>query len=216
MNYSHASFFSGIGGFDIGFEAAGIRSVSQCEVNPFCLSVLRKNFPNVPKFQDIRNLDGSAIPVADVWSGGFPCQDVSLARMGPRPGLAGKRTGLFLDFARLLKEHSPRVILLENVAGLLSSNNGGDFAVVTQTLAELGYSVGWRVLNSQHFGVPQSRQRVLLLGVIETGQVHSKYYLNPNAAQGILRRTDRMGRNLFPPLRKSLEELAKKIQSSKK
>lgn len=164
MNYSHASFFSGIGGFDIGFEAAGIRSVSQCEVNPFCLSVLRKNFPNVPKFQDIRNLDGSAIPVADVWSGGFPCQDVSLARMGPRPGLAGKRTGLFLDFARLLKEHSPRVILLENVAGLLSSNNGGDFAVVTQTLAELGYSVGWRVLNSQHFGVPQSRQRVFIVG----------------------------------------------------
>lgn len=164
MIYTHASFFSGIGGFDLGFEAAGIRTVSQCELDPFCLAVLRKNYPNVPKFQDIRRLDGAAIPAADVWSGGFPCQDVSLARMGPRPGLAGKRTGLFLDFARLLKECGPRVVLLENVAGLLSSNNGGDFAVVTQTLAELGYSVGWRVLNSQHFGVPQSRQRVFIVG----------------------------------------------------
>jgi DNA (cytosine-5)-methyltransferase 1 len=164
VNYSHASFFSGIGGFDLGFEAAGIRSVSQCELDPFCLTVLRKNYPDVPKFQDIRKLDGSVIPAADIWSGGFPCQDVSLARMGPRPGLAGKRTGLFLDFARLLKERSPRIVLLENVAGLLSSNNGTDFAVVTQTLAELGYSVGWRVLNSQHFGVPQSRQRVFIVG----------------------------------------------------
>ncbi len=164
MNSVHASFFSGIGGFDLGFEAAGIPSVSQCELDPFCLKVLRKNFPHVPKFQDIRNLDASAIPAADVWSGGFPCQDVSLARMGPRPGLAGKRTGLFYDFARLLKPHRPRVVLLENVAGLLSSHDGRDFAVVTQALAELGYSVGWRVLNSQHFGVPQSRQRVFIVG----------------------------------------------------
>jgi len=162
--FAHASFFSGIGGFDIGFEAAGFQSVSQCEVDAFCLRVLRKNFPHVPKFQDIRALDGSVIPAAAVWSGGFPCQDVSLARMGPRPGLAGKRTGLFFDFARLLREHLPKVILLENVAGLLSSHGGRDFAVVTQTLAELGYSVGWRVLNSQHFGVPQSRQRVFIVG----------------------------------------------------
>ena len=170
VKYSHASFFSGIGGFDLGFEAAGIRSVSQCEFDPFCLSVLRKNFPNVPKFQDIRKLDGTAIPSADVWSGGFPCQDVSLARMGPRPGLAGKRTGLFFDFARLLQQHRPRVVLLENVAGLLSSHDGRDFAVVTQSLAELGYSVGWRVLNSQHFGVPQSRQRVFIVGCYQDRQ----------------------------------------------
>ena len=182
MALKHASFFSGIGGFDIGFEAAGIESVSQCEVDPFCLQVLRKHFPNVPKFQHIRALDPAAIPHADVWSGGFPCQDVSLARMGPRPGLAGRRTGLFHDFARLLEQHSPRVVLLENVAGLLSSHEGRDFAVVTHTLAQLGYSVGWRVLNSQHFGVPQSRQRVFIVGCYRDRTGPLKILFEPNGS----------------------------------
>ena len=84
--------------------------------------------------------------------------------MGKRQGLKGSKSKLFYDFARLVGEAKPRVIVLENVAGLLSSHEGNDFEVLIQTLAELGYAVGWRTLNSKNFGVPQSRKRVYIVG----------------------------------------------------
>jgi len=164
MDYTVASFFSGIGGFDAGFESAGFSVSMQCEVEPFCQSILRKHWPDVPLFDDITRLQSHEIPTSDVWVGGFPCQDLSLARMGKRDGLRGSKSGLFYDFARLAGDGKPRVVLLENVAGLLSSHNGKDFGIVLGTLAELGYSVGWRTFNSKHFGVPQSRQRVYIVG----------------------------------------------------
>ncbi len=161
---SVASFFSGIGGFDLGFERAGFEIVVQCEVDSFCNDILARHWPDVPRLADIREVKSAAVPEADVWVGGFPCQDVSLARMGTRAGLRGKRSGLFHQFARLIGECRPRVVVIENVPGLLSSHNGRDFGLIHKTLAELGYSLGWRVLNSKHFGVPQSRQRVYIVG----------------------------------------------------
>jgi DNA (cytosine-5)-methyltransferase 1 len=171
-----ASFFAGIGGFDLGFERAGMTSVWQCEIKPFCLDVLHKHWPDVPKMSDIRNVMPSDIPEADVWAGGFPCQDISLARMGPRSGLEGKQSGLFFEFARLLEASRPKAVVIENVAGLLSSNQGRDFALVVRTLAELGYGVAWRVLDSRNFGVPQSRTRVFIVG----------YLGDPEAAASVL------------------------------
>ena len=162
--FKAASLFSGIGGFDLGFEKAGFEITFHCEINEFCRNILKEHWPKIPCPENIKELHATDIPQSDVWAGGFPCQDVSLARMGHRPGLKGKRSGLFYDFARLIGEARPRVVLLENVAGLLSSHRGSDFAIVIQTLAELGYSVGWRVLNSKNFGVPQSRQRVYIVG----------------------------------------------------
>lgn len=159
-----ASLFTGIGGFDIGFENAGFDITFQCEIQEYCRTILEKKWPGVPRAKNIKEIQASAIPSSDVWAGGFPCQDVSLARMGQRDGLKGKRSGLFHEFARLAGEVRPRVVLLENVAGLLSSHGGRDFGTVIGTLAEFGYSVGWRVLNSRHFGVPQSRQRVYIVG----------------------------------------------------
>lgn len=159
-----ASFFSGIGGFDLGFERSGFDLVFQCEIDPFCNAILENHWNHVPKQTDIKKLSVSDVPAADVWVGGFPCQDVSLARMGKRDGLRGSRSGLFYDFARLVGERLPRVLLIENVPGLLSSHGGRDFGIVIRTLADLGYSVGWRVLNSRHFGVAQSRQRVFIVG----------------------------------------------------
>ena len=159
-----ASLFSGIGGFDLGFEAAGFTTTFQCEIHKFCLAILRKHWKTVPRWENIKNLSHATIPLSHVWTAGFPCQDVSLARMGPRAGLKGHRSGLFHEFARLIGEGRPRVVLLENVHGLLNSHRGRDFQVVTRTLAELGYAVGWRVLNSKNFGVPQSRQRVYIVG----------------------------------------------------
>lgn len=159
-----ASLFSGIGGFDLGFEDEGFEVTFQCEIDTFCRSILQHHWPQITVHENIKDLSGDAIPVSDVWVGGFPCQDVSLARMGARAGLKGKRSGLFHDFARLVGEALPGVVVLENVAGLLSSHQGRDFGTVTGTLAELGYSVGWRVFNSKNFGVPQSRQRVYIVG----------------------------------------------------
>ena len=159
-----ASLFSGIGGFDLGFERAGFDITFQCELDKFCRGILKHRWPETPCYENIKELTATTIPYSDVWAGGFPCQDVSLARMGARDGLKGKRSGLFHDFARLVGEARPRVVLLENVAGLLSSHRGRDFSTVIGTLAEFGYSVGWRVLNSKNFGVPQSRQRVYIVG----------------------------------------------------
>ena len=162
MAPTFASFFSGIGGFDLGFEHAGFRITVQCEIEEYCNTVLENHWPRVKRFTDIK--DVTSVPASDVWAGGFPCQDVSVARMGPRAGLGGKKSGLFFEFSRLLAQDRPRVLVIENVPGLLSSHEGRDFGLIVQTLAQLGYGVGWRVLNSRYFGVPQSRQRVYIVG----------------------------------------------------
>ena len=158
-----ASFFSGIGGFDLGFERAGFRISMQCEIDDYCNTVLERHWPNVPRLTNIKEVSSADVPVSDVWAGGFPCQDVSVARMGPRIGLRGKQSGLFFELVRLLEEGGPRVLVIENVPGLLSSHGGRDFEVVVRTVAGFGYGVGWRVLNSRYFGVPQSRQRVYIV-----------------------------------------------------
>lgn len=164
MAPTFASFFTGIGGFDLGFEEAGFEVTFQCEIDRFCTSVLEQHWPRTPRFVDIKKVVIADVPVSDVWAGGFPCQDVSLARMGPRAGLRGAKSGLFYEFARLLEQGLPRTVVIENVPGLLSSHGGRDFGIVIRTLARLGYSVGWRVLNSRFFGVAQSRQRVFIVG----------------------------------------------------
>lgn len=162
LSYSVASFFSGIGGLDLGLERAGFEVRFQCEVKPFCRDILRQHWPDLPLNTDIRKLDDADIPQADIWAAGFPCQDLSLARMGPRSGLRGNQSGLFHDFMRLVGGRLPRAIILENVHGLLSSHGGRDFAIVLKALDELGYGVAWRVLNSKDFGVPQQRRRVYI------------------------------------------------------
>jgi DNA (cytosine-5)-methyltransferase 1 len=182
--YTAASFFTGIGGFDIGFESAGFSISMQCEVEPFCQSLLRKHWPSVPLHPDITKLQNDDIPKSDVWVGGFPCQDLSLARMGKRDGLRGSKSGLFYEFARLVGAGKPRVILLENVAGLLSSHAGKDFGVLLSTLAELGYSVGWRTFNSKHFGVPQSRQRVYVVACRGDGRGPGEILFESECSQG--------------------------------
>lgn len=159
-----ASFFSGIGGLELGFERSGFEVSFQCEINEFCRAILNHHWPATPRWDNIKTLENERIPVSDAWIGGFPCQDVSLARMGARKGLRGAQSGLFHEFARLLGAGRPRVVVIENVAGLLSSHRGRDFATILRTLEELGYTVGWRTLNSRYFGVPQSRDRVYIVG----------------------------------------------------
>lgn len=180
----HASFFSGIGGFDLGFAEAGIRTVSLCEKKPFCQRVLRARWPEVPLLEDVTNVDPSEIPEAEIWSAGFPCQDLSLARMGARAGLRGAQSGLFFDFAALVSARRPQIVVLENVHGLLTSHRGRDFAIVLKTLDELGYGVAWRVLNSQHFGIPQSRRRVFVVAVYRDPIGAGEILLEPECGDG--------------------------------
>lgn len=157
------SFFAGIGGFDLGFENAGFEISYICEINDYCNKVLDMHWPDVARGQDINEVSPADIPQAEVWCGGFPCQDISVARGSlSRLGLNGARSGLFYRFAELIEAKKPEVVLIENVGGLFNSNKGHDLLVVLKTMSELGYAVAWRLLNSRYFGVPQSRPRVYI------------------------------------------------------
>jgi len=158
-----ASFFTGIGGFDIGFEQAGFDVSFQCEIHTFCNSVLNYHWSKTLRTKDILTIDPGSVPNSEVWCGGFPCQDLSVARGSKgRHGLNGSRSGLFFRLTELAEIKKPRVILIENVHGLLNSNNGKDFAELLYTLSNLNYAVSWRLLNSQYFGIPQSRPRIYI------------------------------------------------------
>lgn len=164
------SLFSGIGGFDLGFQRAGIECVAVCEIDKNAQSVLRRRFPNAELFDDVRKVgkETHERKSIDLICGGFPCQDVSIA--GRRAGLAGERSGLWFEFARVIDELEPQWVVIENVPGLLSSNNGKDFAVIVRWLAQRGYGVAWRVLDAQYFGVPQRRRRVFIVGSFGDGR----------------------------------------------
>lgn len=165
---SISSFFAGIGGFDLAFERHGFRTVFQCEINSFCTSVLEHHWPNVDRFDDISELAPEDIPESEIWCGGFPCQDVSVARGSKgRDGLKGKNSGLFYPFLDLIKSRKPKILLLENVVGLLSSHNGQDFRIILEELTSLGYSVAWRIMNSRYYGAPQSRPRVFICAALD-------------------------------------------------
>lgn len=203
-----ASFFAGIGGFDLGFERAGIQTVWQCEKKPFCLDILEKHWPDVPRRDDITEVGADDIPEAEIWAGGFPCQDVSLARMGPRSGLRGKQSGLFYDFANLIGERRPELVVLENVAALLSSHDGRDFAIILRSLADVGYGVAWRVFDSRHFGVPQSRSRVFVVGSLRGPETAASILFEPECS-------DRNTEARRPDGEKSVSPFAIRVGNSK-
>jgi DNA-cytosine methyltransferase len=158
----HASFFSGVGGLDLGFERAGIETVSVCEIDKYASAVLAERFPSAPNLGSITEVEANDIPEADIWSGGFPCQDLSVA--GKRAGFAGKRSSLAFTFLDLVEQRKPRWIVLENVPGLFSSNKGADFGRLLYEMEQLGYGVAWRTLDARYFGVAQRRRRVFLVG----------------------------------------------------
>lgn len=153
------SLFAGIGGFDIGFENAGFTTSWQVEIHDVARAVLADRFPHTRQFTDVRTCLPE-LSTVDVIVGGFPCQDVSL--MGKRRGFDGERTSLFFNAMHIVTQLSPRWLVLENVCGLFSSNNGLDFQKVIETLAECGYVGYWRVLDARYFGVPTKRRRVFI------------------------------------------------------
>ena len=156
------SLFSSVGGLDLGLHKAGIVHRALCEADPYRRDVLRRHWPTVPIYDDVRTFDYDS-PV-DLIVGGFPCQDLSQA--GKRAGLSGERSGLFYEFARIAERvvRPGGVLLAENVSGLLTSNGGRDMLAVCNTLAESGFdSIAYRTLDSQYFGVPHRRRRVFIV-----------------------------------------------------
>jgi DNA (cytosine-5)-methyltransferase 1 len=161
-NMRLASFFAGIGGFDLGFQRAGIVPVFHCEIDAHCQQVLRRHWPEVPLHDDITTLRAEDIPTAEVWAGGWPCQDLSHANTN-REGLRGKRSGLFYDFVELAAKVRPRWIVMENVVGLLSAEEGTALETVTNELEEIGYLGGWFTCNTLDAGLPHHRERVFIV-----------------------------------------------------
>lgn len=167
----HISLFSGIGGFDLGFARSGIDTVLACEKDEKARGVLIDRFDTEHVVEDVCEVTGDQLrdygftPDNTVLSGGFPCQSLSIA--GNQDGLikgSGTASSLFWEMARVIEEFGPEWFVIENVPNLLSLDKGSAMELVLEELQRLGYSVAWRVLDAQYFGVPQRRRRVFIVG----------------------------------------------------
>ena len=170
------SLFAGVGGIDLGFEAAGWEGKFQVEWDAHCQQTLAYHWPDVPRWGDVSDVNGADLPLVDLITFGSPCQDLSTA--GKRAGLVeGSRSNLFYQATRIIKEMRdasgntfPRWALWENVPGAFSSNQGADFGAVLDEMANLGaVAIEWHCLDAQFFGVPQRRRRVFVLACFDLG-----------------------------------------------
>jgi len=166
MTLKVLDIFSGIGGFSLGLQRAGMETVAFCEIEEYPRKVLAKNFPDIPCHTDVRELTGETVNKLyggiDVICGGFPCQDISIARpKNKHIGIKGERSGLWSEFRRLIDEIRPKFAIVENVSAL----RGRGLNIVLLELAKLGYDSCYTMLDSQYFGVPQRRRRVYIVAV---------------------------------------------------
>jgi DNA (cytosine-5)-methyltransferase 1 len=227
------SLFDGSGGFPLAALNVGIWPVWASEIEPFPIRVTTKRLPHVRHYGDVSCLHGDELEPVDIISFGSPCQDLSVA--GKRNGLDGSRSSLFFQAVRIIREmrettdgRYPRYCIWENVPGAFSSNDGEDFRCVIETLCKVkdssvhvprpekwhtagavmgdSYSLAWRVLDAQYWGVPQRRKRVFVVTDFAEGGVQlQRYYLSPLACQGILNRCREKGKILPERLRHALE-----------
>ena len=208
----YLSLFTGIGGFELGIQQAyednHLRPIQsdnsprpntqhnianklgqwQCvgysEIDKYAIQIYEKHFPGHKNYGDITKIKAEELPDFDMVVGGFPCQAFSIA--GKRRGFEDTRGTLFFDIARILRIKRPRLLLLENVKGLLSHENGRTFKTIVSTLDELGYDLQWQVLNSKNFGVPQNRERVFIVGHLR-GTSRPKVFPISQSSQGNLK-----------------------------
>ncbi len=152
------SLFSGIGGLELGLERAGLgRVVWQVERDAWCRSVLEMHWPDAMRFDDVRTVGASALVPVDVICGGFPCQDLSHA--GKRRGLDGERSGLWFEYARIVGELRPSIVVIENVLGLRTAG----LPRVLADLAALGFDAEWTDLSAGELGAPHLRRRLFIV-----------------------------------------------------
>lgn len=160
-SFRFIDLFAGIGGIRLPFHELGGKCVFSSEWDKAAKTTYFNNYGEVP-FGDITKIDSSVIPQHDVLLAGFPCQAFSI--MGKMKGFDDTRGTMFFEVARILDYHKPKAILLENVKQLVSHAGGRTFKVIMDTLDSLGYHVKWQVLNALDFGVPQKRERVIIVG----------------------------------------------------
>jgi DNA (cytosine-5)-methyltransferase 1 len=194
-----ASFFAGIGGFDLGLQRAGMTPSFHCEIDPHCQLILRRHWPEVPLHGDIQTLEKSAIPETSLWAAGWPCQDLSHANTS-RKGLKGKRSGLFYRFTELASEVRPKWLILENVVGLLSAEGGEALESVTNELEEIGYLGGWFSCNALDAGLPHNRERVFFVASYRTDSAY-KFFSNSSKLYGDTSARRARGQGIGPDLR---------------
>jgi DNA (cytosine-5)-methyltransferase 1 len=172
-----ASLFCGCGGTDVGVEG-GFKFLNKTipelpteivyanDIDNKSCDIFDANFSIKADRRDIREIDEDEIPAHDLLLAGFPCQSFSiLAQNPPRLGYKDEKGKLFFEIVRILKYHQPRYFVCENVKGILSANSGKTFPLIIKELESAGYKVSYRLLNSRHFGVPQKRERVFIVGV---------------------------------------------------
>ena len=238
------SLFDGSGGFPLGGVLAGITPIWSSEIEPFPIRVTTARFPNMKHYGDISTIDGSELEPVDIISFGSPCQNLSVA--GKREGLDGDRSSLFYEAIRIVKEMReatngkyPRYIVWENVPGAFSSNKGEDFKAVLTEICKVkdkqvsiskpakwenagrimgdGFSIAWRLLDAQYWGVPQRRQRIYLVADFDGGSAGKILFesegLSGYSAQGFkswqsstCRITEGIGENGCGLLRRFLKE----------
>ena len=156
--------FSGIGGFRIGLERAGFKSIGYCDNYPQANMLYKAYFKNEEElfFEDVTTINTADLPDFDILCAGFPCQSFSIA--GKRRGFEDTRGTMFFEVARILKDKKPKYFILENVKGLLNHDGGRTFQTILKILSDIGYKTQWQLLNSKFFGVPQNRERVYIVG----------------------------------------------------
>lgn len=178
----YGSVCSGIEAASVAWHDLGWRPAWFSEIEPFPSAVLAHRFPGVPNLGDMTQIHKTEVfkdAAIELLVGGTPCQSFSVA--GLRAGLEDARGNLALAYVGLAARKRPRWLIWENVPGVLSSSAGRDFGAIISALAELGYSLAWRVLDAQYFGVPQRRRRVFLVGSLRSRTAASTVLLEPES-----------------------------------
>lgn len=171
------SFFSGVGGIELGFKQAGIETIWANEIDEKAAETYRLNHRNYLKVGDIEKVKCEEIPDADIILAGFPCQSFSVA--GYRKGFEDERGNVFFQLSKIIKEKKPRVVFLENVKNLISHDQGNTYRVIKTTLESYGYHIWEKVLNSCEYGnIPQNRERIYIIGFIN--EEDRKKFISPD------------------------------------
>ena len=162
---NHGSLFSGIGGFDLAAEWMGWENVFHCEIEDYKRVELNKKFPKSISYADVSTVDFRKYRGLFLLTGGFPCQDASIAKQDGKgqQGLQGSRTSLFYQMVRAIEEIRPKYVVAENVANILKTNGGSDFSSILTELSRMGYNAEWRVCRASEVGAPHHRARLYLV-----------------------------------------------------
>ena len=170
-----ASMFAGIGGIDLAFEQAGFKTIWANEIDKYACMTYRLNFGNDYLIEgDIQDIPAEDVPYADVLVAGFPCQ--AFSSVGLQKGFEDPRGNLFFETARIISAMKPQVVFFENVANLVKHDNGQTFSVINSVLAELGYTVTYKIMNACDYGIPQQRNRIYMVSFLNSVQAEQFQY----------------------------------------